>query len=329
MSTFSRAEARIQIWSALKATCSLKKSSMPWRSRTYSLLKSPAMMWVAMLEEPWSRWSECWSSATPRPRRATRPPEEAFRAEFGYALTELGSVAGAVANLALEAGGAVMSKPRAEVVTHPAAVVSIDEPSVDRILRDLTLGLRPDFLQPGGFRQEDVYPWRFNRRLSVIRRPILLRLRADEVDELVWGTRTQQGVAQLVQLLHDGRLEAGSPEMQDLKSKLADAKGAAFVDEVRRRIVGLGFRVETNVTKVGSLGLVGDGRNLGDIDVLAADVAQRVIWAIECKSLGVARTPGSCGARSASSRHQATASSSSTSDERTGSAATWTTSSVG
>jgi hypothetical protein len=79
--------------------------------------------------------------------------------------------------------------------------------------------------------------------------------------------------------------------MLDLKSKLANVKGREFVDEVERRVKALGYEVRTNVTKVGTQPLVEGGRNLGDIDVLAADEHRHTIWVIECKSLGVARTP--------------------------------------
>jgi hypothetical protein len=218
--------------------------------------------------------------------------QAAFQAEFGYSLTDLGGVAGEVANLALDGNVAVMSKPRSDVVSHVAATLGIAEAQVDHILVDLTLAPRADFLAPSGFRPEDVYPWRYNRRLSVIRRPILLRRAEDGSDELVWGTRSlTTGVAQRVSLLHDGRLEAKSAEMLDLKSKLADVKGREFVDEVERRVKALGYEARTNVTKVGTQPLIEDGRNLGDIDVLAADEHQHTIWVIECKSLGVARTP--------------------------------------
>lgn len=54
-----------------------------------------------------------------------------------------------------------------------------------RILKDITLTAREDFMKaPAGFRKEDVYPWRFNRQYSFVRRPILCR-----GNDLIWGIR--------------------------------------------------------------------------------------------------------------------------------------------
>jgi hypothetical protein len=80
--------------------------------------------------------------------------------------------------------------------------------------------------------------------------------------------------------------------MERLKGKLSVERGAAFNNRVFVDVQArLGHFIRRNVHKVGGLRLTLDNRGIGDIDVLAADVRSRTIWAIECKALAPARTP--------------------------------------
>lgn len=57
---------------------------------------------------------------------------------------------------------------------------------VEHAQQQLTLRPRSDFVGvEAPFGKEDVYPWRFNRALSYLRRPLVLRVNAD-AEQLVW-----------------------------------------------------------------------------------------------------------------------------------------------
>lgn len=236
-------------------------------------------------------FADHWPTQSDDPSGPPDGWEDAFIAEFGYPISDLAQLLGELAARAFAVSGHVTAKPEADLRAHLATELGWDSTRVDRILADLTIVPRADFLAPAGFRKEDVYPWRYNRRYSVLRRPLLVRTTGSG-SELVWGARTALLAGEyLLDLLLSGRLAATSAEMQALKAGLSDAAGKEFVADVASRMDTLGFLVRTNVTKIGRIPIADDGQDLGDVDVLGVDHSRRVLWAVECKNLGVARTP--------------------------------------
>lgn len=63
-----------------------------------------------------------------------------------------------------------------EICTYLAQEVSVDQRIVESVLPSFVLVERADFLAaPDPYRAADVYPWRFNRGLSYLRRPLIAR----------------------------------------------------------------------------------------------------------------------------------------------------------
>jgi hypothetical protein len=165
---------------------------------------------------------------------------------------------------------------------------------VERAFELFALRPRERFAPPGApFRLEDVYPWRFNRALSYVRRPLVVRPGTDG-DEVVWGVRgcyvAQQYFGNLV---IDGRLKADSSRMRSLIGRLRDEDGRAFNDAVAELFEAQAeLIVRRQVKKVGPLRIERRrGEDLGDIDVLIADPELKRLEAVEAKDLTVARTP--------------------------------------
>lgn len=94
-----------------------------------------------------------------------------------------------------------------------------------RILKDITLTAREDFMKaPAGFRKEDVYPWRFNRQYSFVRRPILCR-----GNDLIWGIRQlYHSLLYVTNLIYDGRLATTNKKMNTLMGRICNDQGDAF-----------------------------------------------------------------------------------------------------
>ncbi len=157
----------------------------------------------------------------------------------------------------------------------------------------LTLEPRARFRDPPSpFAPPDVYPWRFNRELSFVRRPLLLRTTGDG-EELVWGPRHVDAAGrQLVMLIMSERLKAHSKPMRNLMTRLRQEETAEFVEHVGRQYTDAGMVVRTNVRKIAGHKITKlDGNDAGDIDVLAADPVGLVVHVQECKDLEGARTP--------------------------------------
>lgn len=215
--------------------------------------------------------------------------DNATNAEFGFSMTELMDFCAALLTVGYEIDPGVVVERVDRIVERISRDLKWEARNTQRIFDFLILQDRPDFLQPpAGFKREHVYPWRFNRPLSYIRRPLLLRRREGKVD-VVWGNRHLEASRKnIVSVVMGGRFHATTLEMKLLMGKMRNQDGKEFNDRVARFF---GKRpntiVKDRVKAIGKLSLA----NLGDIDVLAADVSRRTLYVVECKDLSMARTP--------------------------------------
>jgi hypothetical protein len=216
--------------------------------------------------------------------------DAAARAEFGFSLTEIGNFLGECLAVGREINPAVCCMPVARLREHVANALEWPESHVVRMTDLLSLGPRPYLPPPKPFECVDVYPWRFNRELSYIRRPFLRRDTA-ESQEIVWGPRQLFATHEnLLGLCMTGRLRAKSAEMKKLAGRLLNEQGEEFNDEVAE-VLSRDKRllVRPRLKKIPALR--GQLEQLGDIDVFVIDASKRWSFVVECKDLEGARTP--------------------------------------
>jgi hypothetical protein len=210
-------------------------------------------------------------------------------AEFGAPLTEFFDLMIAAVDIPRHERSSAAIVPRAELVPTLAGRLSWSPDKVDRMLDQLTTMPRESFLTPEApFRPADVYPWKFGRRLSYLRRPFLgMEHRGEQ--KLLWGPRHMfQSTGHLATICVNARLSASTPQMRSVMSELNDERGYLFNSKVAELLKREGRVVESRKRKFGSLKMP---RELGDIDVLVIEPAKRQVTAIECKDLALARTP--------------------------------------
>lgn len=223
--------------------------------------------------------------------------EEAFKAELGLSLTDRGALFGELMNVAVDTQVAEVG--RADLVRHLTDTLGWSEDVVSQALEGASLSPRDDFMRPAGFRPEDVYPWRYNRALSFLRRPLIAlfpppggAVGRQAGARLTWGRRgLYLSHRHLTASVVTGRYTATSQEMRQLLSDFSTEEGLRLQHSVAATTNGMSMVTRERVRRVGPNRLVDDEGDLGDIDVLAADPAAFVVWLIECKNLGVARTP--------------------------------------
>ena len=220
--------------------------------------------------------------------------EAATKVEFGHTLRELNELMMEAYNISQDSNSfAVAVMPRTELVSQLADRLEWLSEKVEDALDFLSLKPRKHYLKPDlPFQATDVYPWRYNRPLSYIRRPFIQR----EVNgslEVLWGPRNLFDVMNyLMHLCLQGRLQAKSPEMQKFISEMNNDRGEDF-----NTITAVLFRthkdliVRERVKKIGRKRISDVTGDLGDIDVLIANVNKRTIMVVECKDLALARTP--------------------------------------
>lgn len=210
--------------------------------------------------------------------------ESAMREEFGFTLHELREVCGGLLDIGV--ADAVTRIARSTAVAEIAAKRGLPVDVVDAVLGGITLSARAEFSSIG----PDAWPWRFNRDMSYVRRPLVL-----QGEELVFGFRSiyRLGPYWLDNLL-SGRLQgrANTIEMQRCITEARRKINDSFARSVGARLDSFGLASRLSVNKIAGHRIVDSaGADLGDIDVLAVEPHTRSIIAIEAKDFEIARTP--------------------------------------
>ena len=220
--------------------------------------------------------------------------DSASQDEFGVSLSDIAKVLGEVLALALERGGPIVTVPEGWLRLHIQERTSLDESKLDSAFSQLILFPRTAFLQPPpGFERTDIWPWRFNRALSYVRRPLVRSAGADGSMELHFTPgHLYRSSKNLVNLITSGRLKARSKSLAAAMGAFTKAASDEFNDSVAAALAERGFQVRPQVAKIGKEKIAdAKGNTLGDVDVLCLDVGKRRIVAVECKDFSMARMP--------------------------------------
>lgn len=207
-----------------------------------------------------------------------------MHAEFGFTLNDLREVCGGLLDLAT--ADKVIRIDRAVAIANIASNRGMPSELVSAVLDMVTLSRRSSFLAI----KQDSLPWRFNRDMSYVRRPVVL-----QGGELVFGFRSLYNLVPFwVDSLLSGRLQAQAKtiEMKQCISEARTQINDAFAHDVSTQLSALGISTMISVKKIGKRRIVDAlGQDLGDIDILGAHTASKTIIAVEAKDFEVARTP--------------------------------------
>ena len=220
--------------------------------------------------------------------------QQAFDAEFGLTPEQYGEFVLRAAIEAVDVGAALLKLRRSKVVRWLRDVGAAD---ADRAFGALVLCPRDRWneSQPANAKARDWYPWRFNRRLSVLRRPLIQLSREDDPTVVLAPSILADTLGYLGMAEVGGRLETlfDSPEMITFVGRAADRHGHEFARKVEKRLTELDWKTarELGLTRFGG------PDSLGDVDVLCWRPSSGVVYVIECKSLRFDSTLGEIGER--------------------------------
>jgi hypothetical protein len=111
----------------------------------------------------------------------------AWEAEFGISLDAIGNFVAQLEELGVERKEAILSVSRATMISMLATSGGCSAERASDTLALLVLESRPHWrVAPEGFKNRDWEPWRFGRRLSVLRRPFL-QIEGGENAEIVFA----------------------------------------------------------------------------------------------------------------------------------------------
>lgn len=225
--------------------------------------------------------------------------DSAFNAEFGYSNTQLADCVNSMCRIGMSKG----SQSEVFISSYNFLINAILQESesgllteeiVGKILSDISICNRENFLvPPEGYQSYEVWPWRFNRRYSFMRRPLIFR----EIDggqiEVIWGIRSVDRMLHYIyHCIKIGSFPAQSEELKELMGYISNARGKVFNDYVYDIFLKMEqFVVDRNVNKINGVNIQKNKQALGDIDVLVIDHQKHVILAVEVKSFRYARNP--------------------------------------
>lgn len=236
------------------------------------------------------------SDATPAP--AIDPEfEAAVLAEFGVGLEDLVALEWEMAEAALTSGSPFLSMRKSELLARVSDGERAARVDQDRLYQSLVLQPRPVWNEdkPQGALAKDWHPWRVNRKLSLMRRPLIQIDESDDPEVLIFPALLARTVRRAFQLI-DGRLPSTMFDTRAVDrwlGKVVDERGHAFNIRVRDALRGLGYQAESDVLMT----RLGGDKAMGDVDVMAWSPGTGEVWAIECKRLLIDRTVGEIGER--------------------------------
>ena len=141
---------------------------------------------------------------------------------------------------------------------------------------------------------KDWFPWRFRRRLSVLRRPFVAVDSEDDPTIVVAPALIGDAIYAQMRSFHRGEVpswQVRSREMLRWIGRANHLQRTAFNTEVAQRMRELGWEAEPEM-KITEILRRSLDRNYGDVDVLAWRPSSGRVLAIECKDLQFNKTLG-------------------------------------
>lgn len=214
--------------------------------------------------------------------------DTAWEAEIGVSLRDFRTALEALENRLFETGQALEILPRRELLLYLSEHVDCAE----QFVASLELLPREGWKNiPPPYTDQDRQPWRFRRRLSVARRPILRLTPSPDSDMLIAPGMIRDAFSIQLNNFYFGHYDLSSinsKEMRSWREYIVAKEAAQFEEKVVMRLQELGWQAKRGAKFPHIL-----GRKLpkdpGDIDVLAWHPDGRVIL-LECKDLQFAKT---------------------------------------
>ena len=215
--------------------------------------------------------------------------DDALRIEYGLTLEQLFGATQTLFAFGSDRGCDVVDSTVGELLDWTAANKEWSADIVRSFLSAFGLAHRQRWDRPPvGFERNDIWPWRYSRRLSFTFRPVLL----DGLDSHHRLYYSASGIVQSIGLLIDKLIQGHLPqefavteEMKSFLGRVDDQKGSQFEESMADQFRSKGWEARTRV----SLTEFGADGQLGDVDVLAWHGRDRVM-VVECKRLQLART---------------------------------------
>jgi len=219
---------------------------------------------------------------------------EAWKEEFGASFDETRKFIDFMENLGFKAKRAVLTLPKSALLDARLDGEPIAPQSVAALVEALTFKSRARWRDiPLEYDEKDRQPWRFRRRLSVLRKPLIQIDDASDPTIVIAPGILRDAFAYMFGNFHRGDypLWQLKPKMKRWAGRSREQIGKEFSAAVATRLNELGWKTETEV-KITKLLRKGFPRDYGDVDVLAWNPITGRVLVIECKDVQYRKTDG-------------------------------------
>lgn len=220
---------------------------------------------------------------------------DAWKAEFGASLDGIRAFVDRLEEFGQQPPKEFSELPRSalHVMLSEAAGISLE--NAIQALGYFTLEPRPEWrMVSSEFEDRDWYPWRFGRRRSILRRPLIQTETGDDPIIVFASGLVREAFAAMVGWFHSGEISSSQVRSHVMCKWIGQANNVQRVEfnsTVARRMQELGWQIKPEVKLTEILGRSLD-RDYGDIDVLAWRPDSGRVLVIECKDLQYHRTIG-------------------------------------
>ncbi|WP_146002904.1 hypothetical protein [Telmatospirillum siberiense] len=219
--------------------------------------------------------------------------QEALREELGVGIDEMRLFLDFLQNIGMKENRLVLTIPRSALLDPKVGDEPLPPEIAAAFVAALTLPLRDDWhTVPAGYEDRDRQPWRYRRRLSVLRKPFIQIDDKPDPTLMIAPGLAHDGMVYTIGNYYRGDFPQGQlkPKMKSWRGKASAKRGTDFNTEVAERLRALGWQADPDVNMSAILGSA--FKPLGDIDVLAWNPQSGRVLLIECKDLKYSKTLG-------------------------------------
>lgn len=220
---------------------------------------------------------------------------DAWNEEFRTSLDGMRSFVDELENQGVKQNKAVYQARRSDVIAAFVSATGSDDDKASLTLALISTAPRAEWRALSGeFSDKDWVPWRFRRRLSTLRRPLIQLDDQSDPSVLIAPGLVRDALYVTLRSFHSGEIPSSQARTQAMREWIGHANNvqrSAFNTTVAERMRELGWLVEKEIKLTQILGRPLD-RNYGDVDVLAWKPNTGRVLAMECKDVQYNKTLG-------------------------------------
>jgi hypothetical protein len=225
-----------------------------------------------------------------RPTDESTFPKEfwmALEEEFGASFDATRKFIDLIEDWGMKRGRAIFTMKKSELLKLAASEDGIGLEVAKQLTEGWTFAGRPRWRDvPDGYEERDRFPWRFRRRLTILRRPLLQLDDSEDPDIILAPGIIRDAFVYMVHNYHKGDFPLWQlkPKMRVWSGRSRDRIGHEFCQQVATKMRELGWNAETEVP-VTKLLRRGFDQNYGDVDVVAWNKDLGRVLMMECKDV--------------------------------------------